>query len=110
MEFEFTLNGRTVRAEGVPPTTTLLEFLRERGLTGSKRGCDEGDCGACTVALVDRDAEGRPCYRAINSCIALLPMFAGREIITVEGLAGREPEARLQVSVPAPPAAANVAL
>ena len=87
MEFELTVNGRSVRVENVPPTTTLLEFLRGRGLTGSKRGCDEGDCGACTVALVDRDAAGRPCYRSINSCIALLPMFAGREIVTVEGLA-----------------------
>jgi xanthine dehydrogenase molybdopterin binding subunit/xanthine dehydrogenase small subunit len=87
MELEFTVNGKTVRADGVSPTTTLLEFLRERGMTGSKRGCDEGDCGACTVALVDTDAAGRTCYRAINSCIALLPMFAGREIVTVEGLA-----------------------
>ena len=87
MNFELILNGRSVRVEGVSPTTTLLEFLRARGLTGSKRGCDEGDCGACTVALVDRDASGRPCYRAINSCIALLPMFAGREIVTVEGIA-----------------------
>ncbi len=77
-----------MRVEGVAPTTTLLEFLRShQGLTGSKRGCDEGDCGACTVALIDRDADGRPAYRAINSCIALLPMFAGREIVTVEGLA-----------------------
>ncbi len=87
MEFEFTVNGRSVRVDNVPSTTTLLEFLRGQGLTGSKRGCDEGDCGACTVALVDRDAAGRPCYRSINSCIALLPMFAGREIVTVEGLA-----------------------
>jgi xanthine dehydrogenase large subunit len=86
--FELTLNGRRVRVAGVAPTTTLLEFLRShQGLTGSKRGCDEGDCGACTVALVDRGADGRPTYRAINSCIALLPMFAGREIVTVEGLA-----------------------
>ncbi|MGA2445212.1 MAG: molybdopterin cofactor-binding domain-containing protein [Opitutaceae bacterium] len=88
--FTLTINGRTVRVEGVPPTTTLLEFLRARGLTGSKRGCDEGDCGACTVALVDRDAAGRPTYRAINSCLALLPMLAGREIVTVEGLAANE--------------------
>ena len=88
--FALTVNGRTVRVEGVPPTTTLLEFLRAQGLTGSKRGCDEGDCGACTVALVDRDAAGRPTYRAINSCIALLPMLAGREIVTVEGLAANE--------------------
>ncbi len=86
--FEFTLNGERVRVEGVAPTTTLLEFLRGRGDTGSKRGCDEGDCGACTVAIVDRDAQGQATYRAINSCIALLPMFAGREVITVEGLSG----------------------
>jgi xanthine dehydrogenase large subunit len=85
--FEFTLNGRRVRIEGLPATTTLLEYLRGSGHTGSKRGCDEGDCGACTVALVDRDAGGRPTYRAVNSCIALLPMFAGREVVTVDGLA-----------------------
>jgi len=76
--------------EEVAPTTTLLEYLRTHGYTGTKCGCAEGDCGACTVALVDRDAEGKPTYRAINSCIALLPMFADREIITVEGLASGE--------------------
>lgn len=88
--FEFGLNGKTVRVEKVAPTTTLLEFLRGRGDTGSKRGCDEGDCGACTVAIVDRDSAGRTTYRAINSCIALLPMLAGREVITVEGLGAGE--------------------
>ncbi|HWA10577.1 MAG TPA: xanthine dehydrogenase molybdopterin binding subunit [Opitutaceae bacterium] len=85
--FDFTLNGRPVKVESVPATTTLLDWLRSRGHTGSKCGCAEGDCGACTVALVDRDAAGQPTYRAINSCIALLPMFAGREVVTVEGLA-----------------------
>ena len=48
-----------------------------------------GDCGACTVAIVERDAAGKPTYRGVNSCIALLPMFAGREVVTVEGLAGK---------------------
>src|ERR1041385_1375934 len=85
--FDFTLNGRPVHVDGVSPTTTFLDWLRTSGRTGSKCGCAEGDCGACTVALVERDAAGRPTYRAINSCIALLPMFAGREIVTVEGLA-----------------------
>ncbi len=76
-----------MRVADVAPTTTLLDWLRATGRTGSKCGCAEGDCGACSVALVDRDAAGRPTYRAINSCIALLPMCAGREIVTVEGLA-----------------------
>ena len=83
----FTLNGTPASAEGPSPLTSLLDFLRSRGCTGAKRGCDEGDCGACTVAIVDRDAAGRATYRAINSCITLLPMVAGREIVTVEGLA-----------------------
>ncbi len=85
--FDLVVNGRVVTARGVSTTTTLLNWLRSTGLTGSKEGCAEGDCGACSVALVDRDAAGMPTYRAFNSCIALLPMFAGREIVTVEGLA-----------------------
>src|SRR3954464_2939438 len=85
--FKFNLNGERVRVEGLPATTTLLDWLRRSGRTGSKCGCAEGDCGACTVALVERDAQEQTTYRAINSCIALLPMFAGREIVTVEGLA-----------------------
>jgi xanthine dehydrogenase molybdopterin binding subunit/xanthine dehydrogenase small subunit len=86
MGFDFTLNGRRIPVEGAAPTTTLLDFLRANGLTGSKEGCAEGDCGACSVALVERDAAGRPAYRAFNSCIALLPQMAGRELVTVEGL------------------------
>jgi xanthine dehydrogenase molybdopterin binding subunit/xanthine dehydrogenase small subunit len=87
MSFEFTLNGEAVTVDGIAPATTLLEWLRSIGRTGSKRGCDEGDCGACSVVVVERDAAGEPVYRAMNSCIALLPMLAGREILTVEGLA-----------------------
>src|SRR5207248_674844 len=86
-DFEIVLNGRSVRIEGVPSNTTLLAWLRETGRTGSKEGCAEGDCGACTVALVDTNARGERTYRAINSCITLLPMIAGREIVTVEGVA-----------------------
>jgi xanthine dehydrogenase molybdopterin binding subunit/xanthine dehydrogenase small subunit len=88
--FDFVLNGKTVRVEGLPANTTLLQFLRATGRTGSKEGCAEGDCGACTVALVDTNARGERTYRAINSCIALLPMFAGREVVTVEGVADGE--------------------
>jgi xanthine dehydrogenase iron-sulfur cluster and FAD-binding subunit A len=85
--FGFTLNGEPVTVDGIAPTTTLLDWLRRSGRTGSKCGCAEGDCGACSVAIVERTAAGQPTYRAINSCIALLPSFAGREVVTVEGLA-----------------------
>ncbi|MBK8170266.1 MAG: xanthine dehydrogenase molybdopterin binding subunit [Sandaracinaceae bacterium] len=92
--FEFTLNGERVVVENASSTMTLLDFLRRRGLTGTKQGCAEGDCGACSLALVDTDAHGKKTFRAINSCIALLPMVAGREILTVEGLAkARDDEA-----------------
>jgi xanthine dehydrogenase large subunit len=56
--FEFTLNGRIVRVADVSPNTTLLDFLRNSGLTGSKEGCAEGDCGACSVAIIERGADG----------------------------------------------------
>jgi len=88
--FEFVLNGRSVRVEGTSTNVSLLTWLRSTGRTGSKEGCAEGDCGACTVALVDTNARGERTYRAINSCITLLPMVAGREVVTVEGVALEE--------------------
>jgi xanthine dehydrogenase small subunit len=88
---QFILNGRIVRVENCSPNTTLLEFLRGAGLTGAKEGCAEGDCGACAVVMVDRDAQGRPCYRAINSCLVPLCLMAGREIVSVEGVANSHP-------------------
>src|ERR1700674_885092 len=84
---EFRLNGQPVRVASVSPNLTLLEWLRDTGLTGSKEGCAEGDCGACSVAIVDRDARGKRCYRSINSCLVPLSLMAGRAIITVEGVA-----------------------
>jgi xanthine dehydrogenase molybdopterin binding subunit/xanthine dehydrogenase small subunit len=87
--FEFRLNGRSVRVERCSPNTTLLEYLRDSGLTGSKEGCAEGDCGACSVAIIDRDSHGKPCYRAINSCLVPIACMAGREVVTVEGIANR---------------------
>src|SRR5437899_955281 len=89
---QFTLNGQAIRLTDCSPNTTLLEYLRGAGLTGAKEGCAEGDCGACSVAIIDRDAEGQPCYRAINSCLVPLCLLAGREIVSVEGVdCGREP-------------------
>ena len=88
--FEFVLNGQTVKVAGCSPNTTLLEYLRDRGLTGSKEGCDEGDCGACSVAIIEHDANGKPAYRAVNSCLMPVCLVAGREVVSVEGIAKSE--------------------
>src|SRR4029079_9133032 len=80
----FTLNGAPVEIVGLSPMTTLLDWLREhRGLRGTKEGCAEGDCGACTVVL---ERDGR--REEINSCIALLGQIDGQSVRTVEGLRG----------------------
>lgn len=79
----FHLNGVPVRVDA-PPTRTLLDFLREdRGLCGTKEGCNEGDCGACTVMVTDGTGS-----KALNACILFLPQLDGRAVRTVEGIAG----------------------
>jgi xanthine dehydrogenase molybdopterin binding subunit/xanthine dehydrogenase small subunit len=87
--FELTVNGKVVTVEGQPARRSLLDHLRAIGLTGSKQGCAEGDCGACTALLVDTDASGRRVLRTFTTCITPLPLVAGREVITVEGVAAR---------------------
>src|SRR5438067_3507320 len=87
---EFRLNGKPIRLDAVSANTTLLDWLRANGLTGSKEGCAEGDCGACSVAIVDLDTRGERTYRAINSCLVPLVLMAGRDIITVEGVANEK--------------------
>jgi xanthine dehydrogenase small subunit len=90
-EFEdcltLSINRETVRLKGVSPSTTLLEYLRQSGRVGTKEGCGDGDCGACTVVLIGIGADGKPHYQAMNSCLLPLGAIAGREIITVEGVA-----------------------
>jgi len=78
----FTLNGAPVDVLA-SPTDTLLDVLREKlGVTGPKRGCDDGDCGACTVLL-----DGEP----VRSCLTIALTVEGKKVMTVEGLAqGRE--------------------
>ena len=79
--------GRVTNLEGFAPTETLLEHLRLReGATGTKEGCAEGDCGACTVA-VGRLRDGRVVYEPTNSCIQLLGSLDGAEVVTVDDLA-----------------------
>ena len=81
------INGKEVVESNVPPNTTLLNYLRANlHLTGTKEGCAEGDCGACTVVVIDDEAPGGPSYRSVNSCLILLPMLHGRRVFTVDGL------------------------
>src|SRR5262245_23197930 len=82
----FQLNGREVAASA-DPNTTLLAWLRDRGLTGTKEGCAEGECGACAVVLVRRGENGGARYEPINSCLFLLASAADQEVWTVEGIA-----------------------
>ena len=82
----FLLNGERVEVAGLSPQTTLLEYLRdERRLTGTKEGCAEGDCGACTIVLVERVGEALA-WKPINACIRLLPSVDGKAVFTVESL------------------------
>jgi xanthine dehydrogenase small subunit len=84
VEIAFLLNGTPVRVADQPPTRTLLDWLRDtRGLTGTKEGCNEGDCGACTVMVTD--AAGA---KALNACILFLAQLHGKAVRTVEGIAG----------------------
>jgi xanthine dehydrogenase small subunit len=84
----FLLDGRLVCTGNLPRTMTVLEYLREvLHRTGTKEGCAEGDCGACTVVLGEPTPDGsRIAYRAVNSCIRFLPTIDGQELVTVESL------------------------
>jgi xanthine dehydrogenase small subunit len=84
---QFLLNGRPCSEERASPTMTVLDWLRGRArLTGTKEGCAEGDCGACTIVL-GRALDGSLHYQAVNSCLMLLPQIANCDVLTVEGLA-----------------------
>ncbi|HSV52572.1 MAG TPA: 2Fe-2S iron-sulfur cluster-binding protein, partial [Burkholderiaceae bacterium] len=86
----FIRRGETVSLGNVPPTRTLLEVLREDlACTGTKEGCGEGDCGACTVVLGEADGDAVK-YRAINSCIRLAHSVDGMALWTVEDLAAKD--------------------
>jgi xanthine dehydrogenase small subunit len=93
-DIRFVLDGEVVTVSGLPPSTTVLEYLRNvAGRIGTKEGCAEGDCGACTVVLGELALDGRTVdYRAINSCIRFLPTIDGKELVTVESLQGASGE------------------
>ena len=86
----FVLNDTEVSLEAVSATATLLDFLRlERRLTGTKEGCAEGDCGACTV-LVGRLVDGSLRYESVNACIRFVGSLNATHVVTVEHLAARD--------------------
>jgi xanthine dehydrogenase small subunit len=82
----FVLDGEVISATGLSPTTTVLQYLREKAYRpGTKEGCAEGDCGACTVVLGEL-VDGRIKLRSVNACIQLLPMLHGKALFTVESI------------------------
>ncbi|UWQ75793.1 xanthine dehydrogenase small subunit [Leisingera sp. M658] len=84
MALAFRLNGEDVLIEHADASVTLLDWLRDaKGLTGTKEGCNEGDCGACTVMVTDSRGS-----KALNACILFLPQLNGKSVRTVEGAAG----------------------
>jgi xanthine dehydrogenase small subunit len=87
-QIRFLLNGKALSVECKEPTRTLLQYLRQDcALPGTKEGCAEGDCGACTV-MVSEVRGGAVRHEAVNACIRFLPTLHGKAVTTVEGLAG----------------------
>ena len=85
-ETNFELNGRRVDLAGTQPTLSLLRWLRTQRLTGTKEGCADGDCGACTVALIENGVDGGAHFQAVNSCLLPMGALPGRRVLTVEAL------------------------
>ncbi|MBL8298711.1 MAG: xanthine dehydrogenase small subunit [Rhodanobacteraceae bacterium] len=83
---QFQLNHQPVDMADCDPTESLLRWLKRRRLTGTKEGCADGDCGACTVALLQTESDGNTRFTAVNSCLLPLGSLPGREVLTVEAL------------------------
>ena len=86
----FELNGKKETVDDLSPTSTVLEYLRLNGHTGTKEGCGDGDCGACTISVINEDIDGKKQYSAMNSCLMPLAAIDGKQIFTVEGIAGQK--------------------
>ncbi|MCC6829195.1 MAG: xanthine dehydrogenase small subunit [Novosphingobium sp.] len=97
----FLLDGAVIEIADADPTGTLLDHLRTRlGRTGTKEGCAEGDCGACTVLVGELAGDG-VAWRAVNACIQFLPMLHGRALMTVESLSRSGTPTPLQATMAA---------
>ncbi|WP_020387452.1 xanthine dehydrogenase small subunit [Kribbella catacumbae] len=80
------VNGKDAPLTGVPVHTTMLDWLRDRGLTGAKEGCAEGECGACSVLVARPGIDSATEWVAVNACLLPAASLDGQEIITAEGL------------------------
>ena len=90
MALNFVLNGQMRSETDISPSMTVLDYLRLRArLTGTKEGCAEGDCGACTIVIAPL-GDGEPRYRAVNACLMIVPQLDGHAVLTIEGLAARD--------------------
>ena len=88
MAIRFVLNGSPVEIADPAPHATLLQWLRANGYGGAKEGCAEGECGACAVALLTSEPDELGShFESVNSCLLPLHALAGRELVSVEGVA-----------------------
>jgi xanthine dehydrogenase/oxidase len=97
----FYVNSKLETIQNCDPRTTLLSFLRDNGFTGTKYGCGEGGCGACTVVIAEYDANKKMInYRSANSCLLPLSSLNRKQVITVEGIGNPEKPNPIQVIEP----------
>jgi len=97
-QLSFYVNDTQKTVSSIDPRTKILEYLRANGYTGTKTGCNEGACGACTIVLADYDSEKKLVrYRSANACLLPLCSAHNKQIITIEGLGKPESPHPIQV-------------
>ncbi|CAF1056080.1 unnamed protein product [Brachionus calyciflorus] len=95
---EFYVNSDLKHLSDLDPRTTLLAYLRDNGYTGTKYGCGEGGCGACTIVVAEYDSSKKMVnYRSANSCLLPLCSLNKKQIITIEGIGNPEKPNPIQV-------------